>query len=198
VNLLPRATLAALLSAATLLAAPAAFAHGTGVDPAPVPTPPAGDGRKAFEVVAEVEKDVAARGEKKEQASAIVKEAIHQVKKSLDRARGADSAGDSKHGRMLGSLALEWAEIAKDLLRAVDAEQKAREAEQKLKDKRAQTERARALLAETQARLERAKGELDKAQTEAEDMKKRAAEAEDERLKGKGKGKGNGKGGKGK
>lgn len=170
---------------ALALAGPA-LGHGALMEPAPTPPAPPGDGRKAEQVAGAVEKDVGARGERAEWARGVVRDALDRVKKVLDRARGAEVSGDAAHGRMLSALALEWAEIARDLLRAADAERGARDLESKLKEERAQTDRARALLAETQARLERVRGELARAEEEAKEAKAKAAAAEEERLKGKG------------
>lgn len=162
----------------TLVAAPA-FAHNGGASGPvlEVPRPPAGDGATAFDLV----KDVEAKATDPK-AQKVVASSLEHAKESLERAHGARAAGDAKHANMLEGLALEWAESARDLLRAASAEQAAASAADKAREAAVRAERARALLEETQARRGRADAELEKALTEEREARERAAQAEEARL----------------
>jgi hypothetical protein len=163
---------------ATFAAAPA-FAHngGVGGPVIEVPRPPAGDGATAFDIVKDVEAKASDPKTKK-----LVASSIEHAQESLERAHGARAAGDATHARMLDGLALEWAESARDLLRAASAEQAAASAADKAREAAVRAERARALLEETQARRGRADAELEKALAEEREARERAAKTEDARL----------------
>lgn len=162
----------------TFVAAPA-FAHGGGaggpvID---VPRPPAGDGATAYDLVKDVEAKATDAKAKK-----LVASTIEHAKESLERAHGARAAGDAGHARMLDGVALEWAETARELLRAAAAEQAAASAADKAREAATRAERARALLEETQARRGRADAELEKALTAEREAREAAAKAEEARL----------------
>ena len=59
-------------------------------------------------------------------AKKLAAEPVGQAQRALDRAKQARSAADYHHADMLESLALEWAETARDLGRAAAAESQAR------------------------------------------------------------------------
>ncbi len=161
----------------TFVTAPA-FAHGgAGGPPIEVPRPSAGDGAKAYDVVKDVEAKALDQKTKK-----LVASSIEQAHESLERAHGARVAGDVAHANMLDGLALEWAESARDLLRAASAEQAASSAADKAREAAMRVERARALLEETQARQGRADAELEKALTTEREARERAAQTEAARL----------------
>jgi hypothetical protein len=145
-----------------------------------VPRPPAppGDGAKAEQIL----KDLAPRADHDPRVAAVVRAPRDAAKLSLERAHGALTAGDKAHASMLFGLALEWAETARDLERAAEAEQVSASAAKSASAATTQADRARALLGETQARRARAAAELDKAEGEAKDAGHRAAEAEQQRL----------------
>ncbi len=167
-----------------LFAAPA-FAHGGGVSgpPIEVPQPPPGDGATALGILREV--DAKAQDPRSKKA---VADATTRAKKALERAHGARTSGDVTHARILDGLALEWAETARDLLRAAAAEQSAAGVADKAKEASTQAERARALLEETQARRGRAEAELERALAEEREAREAAAKAEEGRIAaGKGK-----------
>lgn len=168
---------AALLLPA-LLAAPA-FAHGAGVPgpPIEVPPPPPGDGATALGILRDV--DTKAQDPRSKKA---VADAVTRAKKALERAHGARASGDVAHARMLDGLALEWAENARDLLRAAEAEKAATSVAEKAKEASTQAERARALLEETQARRGRAEAELERALAEEKEARESAAKAEEARI----------------
>lgn len=177
-----RAASALVLAAGLLVSAGEAAAHGGGTSPttpAPAKTPPAppGDGANAGRIVGEVE----ARA-KKDKLEKVIDEPLRHARKALERANGARTAGDTAHARMLDGLALEWAETARDLLRAAAAEKEALATAKRARELGVQVERARALLEETQARRGRAAADLERAEAEAKEAAKRAAAAEAERI----------------
>ncbi|MDI3286236.1 hypothetical protein [Polyangium sp. 15x6] len=174
----------AFLLPALLLPAPA-NAHGGGVasPPIEVPPPPPGDGATALQIL----KDVEAKAQDPRSKKAVA-DAVTRSKKALERAHGARASGDAPHARLLDGLALEWAETARDLLRAAEAEQAAAAVADKAKEASTQAERARALLEETQARRGRAEAELERATAEEKEAREAAGKAEDARIAaGKGK-----------
>lgn len=180
------------LAAGLLLGAGEARAQGSGAAQEAVKTPPAapGDGATAGRIIEEVEARAA-----KDKRPKVVEEPLRHARKALQRAHGARTAGDTAHARMLDGLALEWAETARDLLRAAAAEQEALATAKKARELGVQVERARALLEETQARRGRAAADLERVEGEAKEAGKKAAATEDERIE-KGRAKGGGAGAK--
>ncbi len=81
---------------------------------------------------------------------------LDEAARSLRRAKAARDGGDSLHATYFEGLALEWAETARDLVRAAKAEAQAGEVEQRASEASVRSERARSLLEETIAR----KGEV--------------------------------------
>jgi colicin import membrane protein len=182
-----RAAFALALAAGLFASAGEVRAQAGGTAPATTPTTPAappGDGANAGRIIGEVE----ARA-KKDKLEAVVSEPLRHARTALERANGARVSGDTAHARMLDGLALEWAETARDLLRAAAAEKEAVATAKRARDLGVQVERARALLEETQARQGRAAADLERAEAEAKEAAKKAAEAEAERVeKGRSKG----------
>lgn len=175
----PRRSLSAafaLVLAAGLLVS-AGEAHGEGTAPATTPPAPPGDGANAGRIIGEVEAKAA-----KDKLDKVVAEPLRHARKALERANGARTAGDTAHARMLDGLALEWAETARDLLRAAAAEKEALATAKKAREIGVQVERARALLEETQARRGRAAADLERAEAEAKEATKKAAAVEAERV----------------
>lgn len=156
-----------------------ARAHGGGTAKIPETRPPAppGDGAQAEKLLKQVE---AAALEPRH--AKVVQEALQKSAHALERAAGARAAGDAVHARMLDGLALEWAEAARDLLRAAKAEDEALASAKKARELSVQVERARALLAETEARRGRAAADLQKAEELAREAQQKASEAERQRL----------------
>jgi hypothetical protein len=181
---------ASILIAAAAIALPAlpAGAHeGGGLVPVPRPPAPSGDGATAEQLIREIE----ARAARDPKTAAVVSSPIATAKKSIERGHGARAAGDPAHARLLFSLALEWAETARDLERAAAAEQVADTTAKSANDAATKVERARALLEETQARRGRAAAELSKVEAEAKEAARLAVDAEQQRiLAGKKAGKG--------
>jgi hypothetical protein len=172
---------AALLIAAAALSFPtgAARAHEGGeLIAAPRPSAPPGDGAKAEQLLKEIEPRAA--GDPK--TAKVVSTSVENAKKSLERGHGARASGDQAHAAMLFSLALEWAETARDVERAAAVEHVAGTIAKSASDAATQVDRARALLEETQARRGRALAELSKVEAEAKGAEMLASEAEQERL----------------
>jgi hypothetical protein len=161
------------------VAGEAGASEGEGT-PAALPTPsaPPGDGATAARII----KDVEAKAKDAPAKAKIVAEPLAAAKKALQRAAGARSVGDAVHARMLDGLALEWAEVARDLQRAAAAEDEALVAARKARDLDVQVERARALLEETQARRGRAAADLERAEAAAKEAAKKPAGAEADRV----------------
>ncbi len=92
---------------------------------------------------------------------------LEESKHALERAAGARRSGDIRHAEQLEGLSREWAETARDLVRAAAAEADAAALELAAADAGVQAERARALLEEAIARRGRAEAELAKLATDA-------------------------------
>jgi hypothetical protein len=71
------------------------------------------------------------------------------------------AAGDEAHARAADGLALEWAETARDVARAVDVEKTAADLRRKVMAEQAQIQRARALIEEGIVRVGRLRKELE-------------------------------------
>ncbi|HEY3593617.1 MAG TPA: hypothetical protein VGL13_07080, partial [Polyangiaceae bacterium] len=80
----------------------------------------------------------------------------------LERATGARLAGDVRQGELLEGLAREWAETARDLVRAAKTESEAAEVQTRAAQAAVRAERQRALLEEAIARRGRAEVELER------------------------------------
>jgi hypothetical protein len=93
----------------------------------------------------------------------ITSAAIAQAKEALERATRLRGAGDEVHAKAADGLAREWAETGDDLVRAVEAEERATDLRRKAVDARARLERTRALVEEGIARLGRLRAELEEA-----------------------------------
>jgi len=173
------AVLAAALAASALVA-PVVHAHGGTVEATPPPTPaaPPGDGATAEQILKKLEGLDA-------KVAAVVAEPVKQARKALERAHGARTAGDTSHARLLDALALEWAQTAETLTRAVKSEEAAAGSQKQAQTTATQLDRGRTLLAESQARKGRAEAELARAEAEAKEAADAAKAAEESRLSGK-------------
>jgi hypothetical protein len=92
---------------------------------------------------------------------------VLEAKNALERATRLRVAGDEAHAKAADGLALEWAETARDVVRAVDAEAAAAGLRQKALDAQAQLERSRALVEEAIASIGRLQAELDQVSAHA-------------------------------
>lgn len=99
--------------------------------------------------------------------AAITGEALGLARDELERATRLRVVYDEKRARAADGAAREWAEMARDLLRAVDAEAKAGEVRRKALEKQEQVDRTRALVDEDIARIGRLKAELEAAEKAA-------------------------------
>jgi hypothetical protein len=103
-----------------------------------------------------------AAGDAGASGTALTAEPVLAAKRALERANGARLTGDARQGELLEGLAREWAETARDLVRAAKAESEAAELETRAAQAGLRAERQRALLEEAIARRGRAEAELDK------------------------------------
>jgi hypothetical protein len=99
--------------------------------------------------------------------AALVRAPLEEAKKALERARGARQSGDIRHAELLEGLAREWAETARDLVRAATIEADAGALESAAAQAELRAERARALLEEAISRRGRAETELEKLSVDA-------------------------------
>jgi hypothetical protein len=95
--------------------------------------------------------------------ASVIATSIAGAKQALERATKLRGAGDEGHAKTADGLAREWAETARDLARAADAEAKASELRRKALDAQAKLERSRALVEEAIARAGRLRAELEAA-----------------------------------
>jgi hypothetical protein len=130
-----------------------------------------GDRAAAQALVTQIEGDAAHKG--------VTADAIARAKDALERGARLRSTGDEAHARAADGLALEWAETARDIARAVDAEAAATERRRKAVEAQAQLERTRALVEEGIARVGRLKAELKEAERGPKDDRK-AVEVHDD------------------
>ena len=84
-------------------------------------------------------------------------------REALERAGRLRGAGDEAHAKAADGLALEWAETARDLVRAADLETAGMNLRRKAVDAQARLERTRTLVEEGIARVGRLGAELDEA-----------------------------------
>lgn len=92
---------------------------------------------------------------------AVTADALLEARNALERATRLRVAGDEAHAKAADGLAFEWAETARDVVRAADAEAAGVELRHKALDAQAQLERSRAMVEEAIATLGRLQAELD-------------------------------------
>ncbi|MBW2455794.1 MAG: hypothetical protein JRI68_14855 [Deltaproteobacteria bacterium] len=117
----------------------------------------------------------------------LVREPLEEAVQAGERARGARAAGDKWHGGLLTKLGEQWASCAAAVVRAAEAEGKARADAKQLRELTTKLERAEALLDEQQARLGRLKAEVAKAEKKAAEAAQTAADGEAKRINRAGK-----------
>jgi hypothetical protein len=96
--------------------------------------------------------------------AAVTAEALANARAALERATRIRMTGDETHAKAADGLALEWAQVARDLAKAADAEAAAAELRRKAVDAQEQLERTRALVEEGIARVGRLQAELAEAE----------------------------------
>lgn len=90
----------------------------------------------------------------------IVEKPVASAKAAQRRARAARDAGDLQHATELDLLALTWAQVASDLLRAAASEQKLADVQRAVADLEQKSVRTQALIEQTIARRGRAEQNL--------------------------------------
>jgi tRNA A37 threonylcarbamoyltransferase TsaD len=114
--------------------------------------------RMTEQILGELERDDAKR--------AITQDLVKRARAATERAAKMRSAGDESHARLADEVAREWAEAARDLARAAEAEAKSAAARNAASDASAQAERERALLEEGIAHNGRLRAEIDQVDRE--------------------------------
>lgn len=123
-----------------------AWAHESGGALLPKDVPAVTDeGARAKAMVAEVQ------AASKEVPSDVAA-SLARTRQALARANGAHATGDARTSRLLGKVALGWAEAAKAQLAATRSERASGEVERAALDLAARRDRGRALVTESQAR----------------------------------------------
>jgi hypothetical protein len=90
----------------------------------------------------------------------IVQDPVAKAKAAAQRAQNARGAGDLQHATELDALALTWAQVADDLVRAAQAEKKLSELQKTVTDLEQKAVRTQALIEQTIARKGRAEQNL--------------------------------------
>jgi hypothetical protein len=115
----------------------------------------ADDGAAARDLVTALASDTA--------HAALVAEPLGRAREAIERATRLRESGDETRGKAADGLALEWAETARDLARAADAERAAADRRRQAMAKQAQVERARALVEADLAHVGRLRKEIEDA-----------------------------------
>jgi hypothetical protein len=137
---------------------------GIGIAAAAGPEDRAATDAALREVEASPKKDVAA-------------EMVTRSRAALDRAAKLRASGDEPHARLADGLARTWAEAARDVLRAVDVEEKAQAARRAATDAGVVAERERALLEEGIAQSGRLRAQLESVERESKEQPARTSAA---------------------
>ena len=96
---------------------------------------------------------------------------------ALDRAAKLRAAGDEAHARLADGLAKTWAETARDVVRAVDVEEKAQTSRRAATDAGVLADRERALLEEGIAQSGRVRAQLEAVERESKEQPARTSAA---------------------
>ena len=96
---------------------------------------------------------------------------------ALERAAKLRAAGDEPHARLADGLAKTWAEAARDVLRAVEVEEKSQATRRAATDAGLVAERERALLEEGIAQSGRLRAQLESTEREAKEQPARTSAA---------------------
>jgi hypothetical protein len=115
----------------------------------------ADDGTAARALVLELGADTA--------HAAIIAEPLGRAREAIERSTRLRESGDEVRAKAADGLSLEWAETAKDLARAADAEQAAASRRREAIAKQAQVDRERALVEADLAHVGRLRKELEDA-----------------------------------
>ncbi len=151
--------LSAVAGVVLLLSASAAtFAIAAGTD----------DAAAAAAIIQELDADTAHK--------ALLADTLAKAKEALERGHRMRVAGDGAHGKLADAVALEWAETARDLVRAADLEKAAAVSRAGALDAGARVEREQAAVEESIARVGRLRAELEAAERDAKRDKRVATE----------------------
>ena len=123
---------------------------------APAIAQSAGDHATAEALVPQLEHDAG--------HAVVTADALASARRALERATRLRGAGDEAHAKAADGLALEWAQTARDLTRAADAEATAAELRRKAVEAQAQLERTRAQVEEGIAHVGRLQTQLQEAE----------------------------------
>lgn len=115
-----------------------------------------------------------AEGSKKKDVAA---EMIARSRAALERAARLRASGDEPHARLADGLARTWAEAARDVIRAVEVEERAQAARRGATDAGAMAERERALLEEGIAQTGRLEAQLEAAERDSKEQPARTSAA---------------------
>ena len=91
----------------------------------------------------------------------VAQEMVARSRAALDRGGKLRSSGDESHAKLAEGLALSWAEAARDVVRAADAEERAATLRRNARDAGSTADRERALLEEGIAQTGRLKAQLE-------------------------------------
>jgi hypothetical protein len=97
----------------------------------------------------------------------LAKQPMAEARRALERASQAQAAGNEAQAALMFALAREWAETARDLVRAVEMEQKAAATQKQAAEAERKAVRARALVEESLGRRNRAEQRLKELEAEA-------------------------------
>lgn len=100
----------------------------------------------------------------------VAQEMIGRAKIALDRGARMRSAGDETHARIADSVAKTWAVAARDIVRAVEVEERAANARRAATDAGGQADRERALLEEAIAQAGRVRAQLETLEREGKEQ----------------------------
>ena len=115
----------------------------------------------------------------------VTASAVQSAKAALERATRLRAAGDEPHARAADGLAIEWAQTARDLAKAADAETTAADLRHKAVDAQAQLERTKALVEEGITRVDAGlQAESSRRRRRRPDPDRIAIEAHEERSAG--------------
>ena len=107
----------------------------------------------------------------------VAAEMTARSRSALERAAKLRAAGDEPHARLADGLAKTWAEAARDILRAVDVEERSQAARRAATDAGIVAERERALLEEGIAQTGRLKAQLESTERESKERPARTSAA---------------------
>jgi len=107
----------------------------------------------------------------------VAAEMITRSRGALDRAAKLRASGDEAHARLADGLAKTWADAARDVVRAVEVEEKAQGARRAATDAGVVADRERALLEEGIAQSGRVRAQLDAVERDAKEQPARTSSA---------------------